>query len=161
MSDVVAAITAMASTAIFGGVTGIKKAFDTVPSGVDLPLPCVLLFPFEGLISGTESDTAPELFGARMTTHHIKAQVLVSQQSDLQDNERVARPFLSRFVTTIDRFKTLNGTANVIDATITHYKYGLIKLRAGDPDYLGWEMTIKILELETSATLYGSTGPAV
>jgi hypothetical protein len=159
MSDITPIITALASTTICGGITGISKAYDVAPSNVDLPLPCCIFSPFEGEIGGFDLNPL-EFQGLRETVHRIKAQVLVSLQSDLQDSERQARPFLNRFVTTIDHWKTLNGTANVYNAMVRRYKYGLITLRQGDPNYLGWEFTIEVFENETNV-VYNTTGPTI
>lgn len=143
---------------IESGITGIRKAFDTTPSNTDLPIPCAINLPFEGEISGAEGPY--ELMGLRQTIHRIRVQVLCGVQDDLQTAETTARPFLKRFVGTFDRYKTLNGTSGIADVQVERYKYGFIKLREGDPGYLGWDFIVRVTEVE-DGVVYGVSGPAL
>lgn len=154
----------LASTTICGGITGIRAAFGStarpLPTGTSRPVPFVLLTPFEGTINPLDHGGMVEFQGTRETEHRIKAQVCVSNQGELADAYAASLPYLQRFVATIDHWKTLNGLTGILDARVTHYKYGRIELNTGDPPYLGWELVLSVLEVEQNV-VYNATGPTL
>lgn len=138
-------------------VSGIRKAFEYAPNALNLT-PCFL-----NVISDGDVLTPRMGQGVRETTHFIEAQALIALQADLADAEKVARPLIQNFKAAVDQDKTLGGTANVLSADVTRYRYGPIALTnaAGEEvRYMGVVFTVQVIELEVGTT-YGSTGPSV
>ncbi len=146
-------ITGLASVeALISGLsTG--RCFDVAPNVVEVSLPAVI----NVLKSGTIERGVGQ--GVRLTTHTILAQLLAAPPgTDLPTAETIARPYVSSFITKLDRNRSLAGTC--LDAEVTDYEYGEIRLQRDTPGYLGVIFTIKAMEEETgtaSVPLFSST----
>ena len=90
-----------------------------------------------------------------MTTHTILAQLLCAEPgTDLPTAEKIARPYVSKFITKLDTNRSLAGSC--FDSEVTGYEYGEIKLNPATPGYLGVVFAIDAVEQETGI-LFAST----
>ena len=145
-----AIITGLASVeALIAGLsTG--QCFDETPDAVEMELPVVL-----NIISGIPEIVRSAGQGLRLTTYEILAQMLCAPPgTDLPTGEAVARPYFSKFITKLDRNRTLAGSC--ADSEVVSAKYGEIKLNAATPGHLGIVFTIRATE-EESGVLFSST----
>lgn len=126
-------------------ITGVKAAFEHMPSQIDVPPPVVL-----NEIESGEVES-PRFGSQRRQTHHIRMTLLVALQTDLAEAEKQARPFVKRFVDTFDLKKGLNGSATTSD--ITSWEYGEVRLR-DDARYMAVSFRLRAVELEQGAGLY-------
>lgn len=135
---------------IQGAITGVTKAFDHVPDNVALPGPVVVNVIDSGEIK------SPRFGSIREQTFRVKMQLLVALQVQPADAEKVARPFIKRFVDSFDLKKTLNSTCETSD--ITSWTYGRMQLRAGDqePVYVGVAFTLEILTIRRAAAIFAA-----
>lgn len=135
-------------------VAGIKQAFQYAPTGTIAPLPAFIN------ILGPGSVLTPRMGqGVRESTVHIKAIALVAYQADSEDAERIVRPLVYNFVNTLDKYKTLNGTANVLSADVTGWDDpGPYTVGGQEGPYYAVPFTVEVMVHEVGTT-YGTTGP--
>lgn len=137
--------------AVEATVPGIAKAFEYAPT-LPAPLPC-----FVNIIDSGEVVTPRVGQGVREATHRIRAIALIALQADAADAERKARPLISDFIEQLDRYKTLNGSADVLSADVVSYEYGPYTYQGGEQPYLGVQFGVAVETVETGVT-YGTTG---
>lgn len=125
------------------------RCFDVAPNVVEVSLPACINVVKSGTIARGVGQ------GLRLTTHTILAELLLAQPgTDLPTAETIARPYVSSFITKLDQNRTLAQTC--LDAEVTGYEYGEIKLNSQNPGYLGVVFTINATEEETGV-LFSST----
>lgn len=133
-------------------ITGLStgQTFDETPNAIEVGLPACI----NVMQSGTIERSAGQ--GSRRITHTILAQLLCAPPgSDLPTAEAVARPYVQKFISKLDTNRSLAGT--VLDAVVTGYEYGEIRLNPNTPGYLGVIFTIEATEEETGTSLFAST----
>ena len=134
-------------------VTGVRKAFRYAPPGVVAPLPA-----FVNLVGSGDVVTPRIGQGVRESTIRIKAIALVQYQADSADAERVIRQLIYDTIETLDRWKTLNGAANVISADVVGWEEpGPYTVHGHDQPYLAVPFLVEVMVHETG-TVYGTTG---
>ncbi|MCR4339369.1 MAG: hypothetical protein NUW01_05720 [Gemmatimonadaceae bacterium] len=144
-----AVITGLASVeALIAGLsTG--QCFDETPDTIETSLPVCINVTARGTIARSAGE------GWRETRHTILAQLLCAEPgTDLPTAETIARPYVSKFITKLDTNRSLAGSC--LDAEVTGYEYGEIKLNPASPGYLGVVFSIDATEHETGM-LFAST----
>lgn len=127
------------------------RCFDVAPNVVETSLPVVINVAQRGEIERGVGE------GLRRTKHVILAQLLAAAPgTDLPTAETMARPYVSRFISTLDFNRSLAGS--VMDSEVTGYEYGEIKLQRDNPGYLGIVFTIEAVEEETGVLFTSSSG---
>jgi len=121
---------------IEAGITGIKVAYDKAPEALG-ELPAVLNFPREGEIERHAAG------GIRLVKHSLGVQVFVVR-GVLEQAEAELRPFLKRFMDTMDINISINGTC--FTSQLKNYRYG--RLEYGGEQYLGIDFTLVAEEKE-------------
>lgn len=133
------------------GTPGIASAHEFAPN-MPSPLPA-----FVNVIDSGEVVTPRLGQGVREATHRVKAVALVAFQADLKDAERRARALITDFIERLDRYKTLNGAADVLSADVISYEYGPYQYQAQEQPYVGVQFAVAVTTVETGV-VFGTTG---
>mgnify|MGYP001609528289 FL=1 len=126
------------------------RCFDVAPNVLEVSLPAVINMASKGTLERGVGE------GLRRTTHTILAQLLAAAPgTDLPTAETIARPYVSSFISKLDLNRSLGNSC--MDAVVTGYEYGEIRLQRDNPGYLGVVFTIEATEEETGVLFSSSS----